>query len=527
MADTFVLVDLELDGGTYRFSRDRMVMTNGTVYQGGLKYMSNLRRSLGGLLDPRLVAPTMEIVIDISGGAFADMLSAETLENRPVTIQTGPDLDLSNYTESFVGVIQYPPGPRRTDTELRIPLSSNYDADDRNIPTTKYDLTTYPNMDSSYANYPIQLVYGSYLAADGDVRVPAVLVDSTVNTGGKWMLSARNLKSLESVKKNGAAASIANVDEDAATFELAEAYTSGDIVSAHCEGCTDDGTTSGDLIQTFPAVCLDILDTYLGVPGARIDSTYFDTWEANLSSAEYIRRVINVEILASKLISQLCVEGWADLTISGGKYRPVYRVVDPSAGIPTYYEWDIQDRGNEKDFEILGDVERVFINEIALDYEYDAVNAKYQGYFEDTDDDSISNFNMRRRRRIPCKWIYKDAGAQARGLRELLAFSGAVQSIKIGLKRKAIAKEPTDQFNLVYSDFGSGTDGDPFQLRSVDTSYKRPGIRGTAWNVLQLTPGRWAGSHVLFSAATEAQKNQNGFWRDTDGTPTGCRSKWF
>lgn len=536
--DPHVLLDFELDSTTIRIADEWLTLDDGTVYKGWLRDYTDLRRTLGTILDPVLVAPSMQLVIDNTNDQMRDLLDTHVFANRDVVIKFGTGEAAAAYSEVFTGIVHFSGGIQWDEKYVYITLDVAFTADDLNIPLTKFTTGAYPNLEDDALNQPIPIVYGSWLSSDGGgERVKCYQIDSTVGTGGQFKISVRNLKQLASVHKNGASVSFSSTDLPNAEFVLDVAYDPDvDEITAHVQGATDDGTASGNLIQTLPDLAEDILTTYMGVAAGKVDSTAFSGWEANLTADDYGRRVIDTEIMASRAVVDCLIDGFADMTIVGGKYTPVYRIVDVSGSIPTYYDFDIVDGPEIKEFRAKQDPERGFANEIVGEYRKNPVSGDFEGDYKVDDDASIETYKTRRRRRLTLNWLYNQTGAEARTQRELHVFATEGEAGVVTLKEVAISKGPTDQFRLVYNKYDLGDEiGTPFQIREAVTGLKRKRVKVTAWNILQLSPGRWTEDAApTWSSATAWQRQIQGFWTDANGfaDPAGTdvtskRSKWF
>lgn len=539
-SDRHVLIEFALSGTTYRVADKEMVLSDGTYYAGKILYVSPLKRTVGRLLDPRIQAPQMRIQLDNGDDSVRQQIDTYEFANATVTIKIGQGTTAGNYETNFIGVVHFPGGISWDDKVANFEVDDLVSTAARVLPVNKFFPANYANIENKSKYLPIPIVYGSWLTTDGGGEtVPCYQTDSTVSVGGEFTIADHAIKQIEDVYVNGVSANYSNEDLDAATFELDDAYDPDtDTVSANIRGATDDGTSTGTLLQTLPDILNDILTTWLGVAAGSIDSTAFSNWEAELTVDDYGRRCVTTEVSSNTLISDLLVEGFADLTIIAGKYYPVYRIASIASGIPTYYSFDITNRADRsKDFRVVRDEERVYTNQIVAQYQWDPINGKYASRYDVEDSAAISTVSTRRRRRLQMNWLYISNGAEARATRELHVFSTEIETAFLGLATAAVTKSPTNQFRLIYSKFEIDANvGTPFQIREIQTDYKTMAATVKAWCMLQLSPGRWAADTAktwLLSSAWERETQGN--WTDANGyadttvppAESSKRSIWF
>jgi hypothetical protein len=296
------------------------------------------------------------------------------------------------------------------------------------------------------------------------------------------------------------------------------------------QGSTDDGLTTGTLLQELGDIFDDILQTWLSVASGDIDSTAITAWNAELVTADYGRRWIGTEISSDDLIRDLLIDGFADITIEDGKYKPVYRAVSPSAGIPDWFDFTIREKGDgSKMFSVRLDPQRLYANEVVADFRFDPIESSYAVNYTKQNTAAITAFGSTKRRRLTLNWIYVAAGAETRTNREVFVFSTEPEHINLTVDPEGMTKVPTDQFNLTYSKY----DSTPCMIRDISINFVSMQAQIEAWNMLLLTPGRWTSSSApAWSAATATQKAEQGFWCDANGEAdpgdtTSAVSIWF
>jgi hypothetical protein len=529
------LVEIALTGKTLYYARDPVTFDDGTVYDGRLLSMSSMTLSAGQLLDPRVTMPSLTLNLDNSDSGISDLMESYEWSNKSVTVKIGQGTAAADYTTVFVGTILFPGGIQFDDTVARIDLDDERMKDEKVLPTRKFFVSTYANVELKSRNLPIPLIYGDWrTSAGGGEKVPCYCINTTNRT---FKIASHAIKQIEAVYKNGVAATLTSTDLANAEFVMDDAYDeTTDTVTANIQGATHNGTSGGNLLESLPDIVEDILTTHLGVAAGNIDSTAFATWETNLGTVK-ARRHIAAEASSNTLITDALVEGFADLIILDGKYVPRYRIAGLT-GLDSYRDFDMTARRDGvKQFQVAKDPERITLNQIVASYRYDPANLKFAGRFDLDDDAAIALVGTTRRRRMQYNWLYVDADAETRAERELYTFAAELEMITVGIGPRSLTKVPTDQFRLTYSKFTDASGfGVPMMIRdiAIDFNQMRSTIR--AWNVLTLSPGRWTVSTApTWLSSNLTQREEHGFWTDNDGyadpsgTPdeTSKRSKWF
>ena len=529
------LVEIALTGKTLYYARDPVTFDDGTVYDGRLLSMSSMTLSAGQLLDPRVTMPSLTLNLDNSDSGISDLMESYEWSNKSVTVKIGQGTAAADYTTVFVGTILFPGGIQFDDTVAHIELDDERMKDEKVLPTNKFFVSTYANVEEKSKNLPIPLIYGDWrTTAGGGEKVPCYCINTTNRT---FKIASHAIKQIEAVYKNGVAATLTSTDLANAEFVMADAYDQTvDTVTANIQGATHNGTSGGTLLESLPDIVEDILKTHLGVASGNIDSTAFSTWETNLGTVK-ARRHIATEASSNALITDALVEGFADLIILDGKYVPRYRIAGLT-GLDSYRDFDMTARRDGvKQFQVARDPERITLNQIVASYRYDPANLKFAGRFDLDDDAAIALVGTPRRRRMQYNWLYVDADAETRAERELYTFAAELEMVTVGIGPRSLTKVPTDQFRLTYSKFTDASGfGVPMMIRdiAIDFNQMRSTIR--AWNVLTLSPGRWTVSTApTWLSSNLTQREEHGFWTDNDGyadpsgTPdeTSKRSKWF
>jgi hypothetical protein len=530
------LVEIELTGKTIRYARDAVTFDDGTVYEARLLSMSAMTLSAGQILDPRVTMPSLSLTLDNSDSAISDLLDDYEFGNKRTTVKIGQGTASADYTTVFVGTVLFPSGIEFDDTTVTIDLDDERMKDERVLPVRKFFTSTYANVEEKSRNLPIPFVYGDWrTSAAGGETVPCYCINTSTKT---FKIADHAIKQIEAVYKNGVAATVTSSNLTTAEFTISDSYDQlTDVITANIQGATDDATSSGNLLESLPDIVDDILTTHLSVSTSNINASAFTAWTANVGTVK-ARRHISTEVSSNSLITDALIEGFADLIIEDGKYTPKFRIASLTS-LDQYRDYDMMARQDGvKQFKVSRDPERITLNQIVANYNYDPVNLKYKGRFDEEDAAAIALVGSRRRRRMEYKYIYQDADAETRAERELYAFAAELEMVTVGIGPRSLTKKPTDQFRLVYNKY---TDADtgfgvPFQVRDIQIDFNQMRAMIRAWNILTLSAGRWTESTApTWLSSDLVQREEHGFWTDANGyadpsaspDETSKRSKWF
>ncbi len=523
-------VAIHLTGFTWRISDRDLTLTDGTEIEGLLLDMTPLSRSAGSLQDPRVILPSLTLSVDNTADAQTgeraqDHLVNYEFANALTVLSVGSSLDPADWQDEFDGRVRFPGGTSSDNLTLTIRVNDARAKDGRSLPAAVFDTDTYPNLEAKAVGLPIPILYGDfYSTAGAGETVPCYQIDSTVPTGGRFKISSRELKSIEAVYVSGVSQSF-TADLNNGNFVLNVAYTSAtDVVTAHCRGCTDDGTSAGNLLQSAPDVLADLLENEMDVDPANIDGTAFSAWEAELDSDDYVRRWIGGTIVhTDTLTSELLSECFAGMRIEDGAYYPSYRIVNPAASLTTFREADLLSRsGNSavKQFAVHDSPDEIYCNEGAATYGLDPTTGEYNGLYTYSDNAAIARVGQRVRRNMTFNWLYKPAGVQARIQLEVFAFSSNIAIVDLGLDASALTLGPASQLRLAYDRFEEDADGDgvPMGVLNINTDYMRRQVAALVWDMTALMSGTWTeDASVTWLTGTTTQRTTKGFWTDDSG----------
>ena len=525
ITDWYTVVEVALSSGTLYLSKEGRILDNNTVYQGRILSMGELRLSAGRLLEPKIITAGLTMTFDNSDEYFSDLTQTDTFAGAAVTVKFGNGTAAANLTTIYTGVVRISGGWEANERTFRINIDDASTANTTSLPTNAFWASAYANVEDKSLNLPIPLVYGDWSSSvGGGLKVPCHQIDSTAGTGGKFKIADHALKTIEKVF-NGSTDITSNCSLDAANGEFTITTGTYDeltqTVTANVKGATDDGLTTGTLLQSLPDILDDILQTHMGVAAGNIDSTAFAAWGTNLAAVDYGRRVINTELSSNTIIRELLVDGFADMTIRDGKYFPVYRSV-PVAGLSSFRESDIvTGSGGEKLFSVQNDPEDIYVNKCVGDYRFAPTTGGFSERYTKTDAAAITAVGATVRKRLKLQWLYQDSGAEGRVQRQILAYSTATEAAPVTLGPRALTLQPTDLFYLVFGIYDLGSDaGTPFQVRQITPNFDTLEARVTGWNFFNLSSGHWtADSAVVYTSSTTQQKAENGFWTNSAGLP--------
>lgn len=534
------LLSIALDAKTVRAAATDVTLDDGTIYDTRITSMSPLQRSAGAILDPRVPSPYLEVEFNNADGLIRTDADDNEFGARTVTLQVGQGDLVADFSTVFIGTVRFPGGVSYwDDLVLRVEVDDARAKDSTVLPANLLDPLTYLFMETKSYYLPIPILYGDWrTTAGGGETVVAYQIDSTEGTGGRFKICGHAIPPIEAVYLNGVskAFTAATGDLDIGEFVLDVAYAPAtDTITVNCQGSTVDGLRTGVRLDTLPNIYNDILQTHMSVASGSIDATAVASWNAALGTDEYGRRWIGAEISTDDLIRDLLVDGFADQNISGGKYTPVYREVSAASSLPNFAGSEIRPRGDgQKAFSVRRDPERTYANEIVGDYRYAPVDSEFAVTYTRQKAAAITQLGSTKRRRLALNWLYQTGGAERRVTREVVAFSDEVEMLSVTLDPNAMTLEPTDQFRFIYSKYALSADvGTPFQVRSIALDFRTMSAQVQAWNMDNITPGRWSATTApVWSAATTAERNNQGFWCDSGGladpaNANSGKSIWF
>ena len=544
--DVHYLVEIVLDTITLRYAEVDLARSDGTLWKGLLIPNTAVRTSLGSLRDPKYTAASFTITLDNHDDYIRGLLDQYQVANRAVIVYIGDGATSGNYSEWVRGVIRFPGGVSYNQGQATISCDDPRERDALNLPVTRLDPTTYPNMETKSYYKPMPIVYGDWqTTAGGGEKIPAYQTDSTVGTGGRFHVAGHCIKAIEAVYKNGASVSFTG-DEANGRFTLNVAYAPAtDTITVNCRGATVDATTAGTLLENPALILKDLLKTWLGLADGDLDLTAFTLFQTNTTTSYTCRRWIGGDRTSSHtLIQELMIESWCDLAIITNKYTPVYRVVADIGTLTNMKDYDIQKSGSGASatftFQVQRDPDRLYCNRAEGQYQYDPVNATYGKIYSFQDTAAQADvLTVMERPTFRFKWLYVTADVQSRVQLEVYVFGSAeVEVLQVTLLNRSVLLDPTDQFGLIFDKYGveATAIGAPFQIRSSDRRMGQLMNNIVAWNMLSLSPGRWTGpAATTWLLSTAYERWSQGYWTDasgfadTGGSPAAAskRSRWF
>lgn len=527
------LVDISLASTTLRYADEDLSIKLGTLtgafYGGRLPRSGTIVRDLGTFLEAREQVNSFAINLDNRDQALSTLFWNATFANKPVHVWLGEGDSISDYSQIFVGNIEFPGGVEFDDQIVTVSIVDKRLRDRRILPlsTEKYTTQRYPNVEARYKTEPIPIVYGDWSsAAASGVSLPCACVNTLTQ---QFKVAGHGLKSIDRYLKNAAVlgpANIKNVSLSAATFELsAVAYdATSDVISVNCQG---QYTANGSLIESPSYTLRHVLTAYQGLTGADLNGTAFNTLEGHTATFK-LRRFIDTESQSDTLIQEMLNECQVDLRFVDGKYSPKYRFLDSGEQRMNVFAEDIvlaDDRQEVGDFAVRFDPDRMYVNKIPAKYQYDPIDAKYLSATTQSSTLAILRDGGTVERAMDFNWMYDKTQVESRVARELFLFSKQPAHIEARFAKRVLMEDLADQLDITYSVFSGAT----FQIRRIETDLGQMTARVSAYNIFTDVWGVFctAGA-TTWESATDDQRRDQGFWCNASGLalPGDSNSDW-
>ena len=528
------LVHVELDSTTLYFSNVPAIVDN-QPYDARLLSTPNVSTQLSDILNPKQVVSSINLRLRNEDQVIRGYFTDYTWGNRVVKIYIGEGESLSSgYSLVFEGTVRFPNGLRWDENSATVSVNDRRAQDSKVLPiesqgmgnTLRYETAEFPTLDENFLTDPKQILLGDWSSSVGSQRVKAVCVD----TGTKeFRLAGHPIQQIESVYKKGGLSAATSVSFSSpnltdASFILDVAYDPArDVIFAHCKGAE---TSNSTLIEAPSEVLKYILNTHLGVTLTKLNLTSFASVASNLTYV--FRRHIVQNTASIDLLEELAREAGFDIFIKEGQYFIQTSTVstDPS-GLSTFKATDIVPGS----FEVVNDAENNYFNSLSIGYKYNPQSGHYKSY-DDESSSAIAGALANIHREFQFEWMYVDSDVENRAQNLLQIFSQEPMTVNITLKNRALLHYIADRLYLDYANERDGVtyvDDVPYQIRKVDIQPDEMAIKLTMWDISALLAfGTWmADSAPAWSAATEPQRNDSGFWTDDDGfiDPADARSQ--
>jgi hypothetical protein len=427
----------------------------------------------------------------------------------------GEDLPYSEYQRMFTGSIK---GRSLDGQAFQLAVKSRAFRLLRSLPINNYWTSDYPNLDPDAEGTPIPYYYGSY----SERQAPwATCVDTAYGTDQyQFKICDHEIKSITQVYINffdgngWQAASHANENLTNATFTITDAsFVLGTTeVKVAFEGKPDVG---GDLIERGPDIAEDILLSYCGYSASELDSTAFSD---SLALTEYDLNVhVTMDIDALSLLETVADSDLAILDEDGqGRLR--YRVWNPDIT-------GVTDTIDETDF--IGREGPSFDAESDLIYYKVQVGYSYaptlNAYLFEEYEDSQSQY-LYGDKSLRLKTFIRNATGAA-----LLAQRRQFLEGQPYIRLRGIVKMSLIDYDLgdrvkVTLDNAPTTEGSYsdrlFEAVGLRRSFFPAQVAVTLRDLRQYgrNVGAWQeAGYPDWSTATDAEKQESGFWCDTNG----------
>lgn len=176
-----MVVEIETPSGVI-YASDRNKYVGGTFYEARTNFPV-IKRTIGEFLDPQLEFSTLELELNNVDGRYNDILPAGDnfggWIGKEVTVRQGlRDID-STYKTIFKGQITEEGGVKRSVKSITILARDSFDKINANFPKTIFTETSFPNMESTYLNKILPVIYGDWTVnvEAGAASIPAYPVN--------------------------------------------------------------------------------------------------------------------------------------------------------------------------------------------------------------------------------------------------------------------------------------------------------------------------------------------------------------
>jgi len=269
----------------------------------------------------------------INDGYWYGVLQNYLWHNAPVAIKIGEKDDVyGDYTTIFIGKIR---NPTVGDSEASLEVLDDRVGELTEIPTSRYDTGTYPNLETSAEGVVIPILFGY------KTNITPIQINSVTFV---YKIAGHALQSIDAVYKNDVALVGGGVDYTAdlpnGEFTLT-ADPGTEIVTCDAKGAKCDYDT-GLYTENVADILYYTLNTVLGVAAARIDTPSFDSLKAakSLRVAEYIDTAMGAMSFI-QLLQRTAVFKFTPLL--SGKYGVEHYEDTIPAGVPVLRDEDLSD----------------------------------------------------------------------------------------------------------------------------------------------------------------------------------------
>jgi hypothetical protein len=436
------------------------------------------------------------------------LLDAYTWGNRQVKLYVGYGRDLANYTVDFHGIVMFPGGISGDRDQVHIKLRDFRNKDTVTIPANKYWTSDYPNLEEGAEGRPIPIVYGG---TGGPAGVPCTCIDTTSNT---FKVADHRIRSIVQVMKrtgsDGDWGPVAHANEDLAnaTFTLGEYDPDQDEVAAMVEGKCYSADIA-DYLWSPMKICRDILEEYMGVETANIDTDAMDDLAEELGSI-MCARYIAAEISTDTLLEELAIENLFDLFIRDDQYTVRGRI--PKVGVDRSFDAVTIAPGSLR---VEGDPERLYANRVKCTYGYDPLSQEYLYFHQEDNLAAQTEAKQVIPRTIAFNWLYRAADVQAFAAHLIILYSHEIDVIQFTALGEGILTQLSDRIGLTFGHFTNR----PLLVREISKHFGTMSCTIYGYDSIKhVLPGYWTEDTAPdFASATAEERKSQGFYTDDDG----------
>lgn len=310
-----LIAEIELASGTI-YASDRNKYVGDKFYEALVKFPV-IDRTIGDWLANEIEFSTLTLELSNVDGRFNNILPSGANFSgwlgQTVTVKLGLRDVSSTYKTIFKGTITDVGGIKRNVKNITIIARDDYDKLNINIPTTVFDLTTYPTIENDKEGLFIPFILGDWNDVQNFAAIPAIVIngnDPNVYGGTrdniKTVISINNLTALDTsniyLRRSTnfyliPSSEIVNVGANFNSFEIKQLtfyiedepyeYTNGEEFFCRVIGPTLSGYTSNVVEQAKY-----LLTTFAGLINDDFDSTWA-TYKDKASPSE--SAIVNIK----------------------------------------------------------------------------------------------------------------------------------------------------------------------------------------------------------------------------------------
>ena len=417
---------------------NKMCYYDDVFYDARLLSVPSITRSKDPLFFGKISFEGGTITLENSDGNFDNFQDSHDIYGAAVRILLGfEDNAYTDFKTLYEGYID---NVRTSETVFEIEARDKRKALSRKIPTSVFDTTTYPNLNSANANKPIPLVYG---ACD---NIPVICTNEEESSPSSWSFKVcdvtnRSIKAIDAVRVNGVATSAATVDLSAGTFTLAaDDFESGKMVTADVQGYV----SGASLISNGLEILRDILSNHFS---KTYGSTFYNTtaWASAESAAADIAIFINEPMEGWKVIEDISFSLHGNFIVQDdGKFT--FRTYDSTRALDqTIYYWELLDQLLEVD-DRMDEV----LSSCRIGYDKNWDEDTYTELIYDDDEATIADtFKFYRERTFDT--LLTASGSATTFAESIMAIADGVRPIfRARTKMQSIDREISDMVRVEY-----------------------------------------------------------------------------